>query len=220
MGIQDQQLLFSSSPARVEDLEFSLVSWVLASWAGPPCLGSLGLLGPEGFLEEERIWAGWRELCGESSLWPSEAGEGLEGSVASDWTVGGEAEGNGPVLVGAGMPGAVVVQEVVYGSHARIRDLCGAGPGVPLGLQHRQWGQGRFLQGIGSQRGPDAQGRLITCGFPWKRGQGDCRVGRERPGGAVARSQAHRWAVTLTGRGYPAWALTLERLYLCCVPVT
>ena len=162
----------------------SLVSWVLVSWAGPPRLGSLGLLGPEGFLEEERIWAGWRELCGESSLWPSEAGEGLERSVASDWTVeGGEAEGNGPALVGAGMPGAVVVQEVVYGSHARIRDMCGACPGVPFGLQHRQWGQGRFLRGMGSQRGPDAQGRLITCGFPWRRGQADCRVGRERPGG-------------------------------------
>lgn len=43
-------------------------------------------------------------------MWPSEAGEGLEGSVASDWTVkGGEAEGNGRALVGAGMPGAVVV---------------------------------------------------------------------------------------------------------------
>lgn len=170
----------------------SLVSWVLVSWAGPPRLGSPGLLGPEGFLEEERIWAGWRELCGESSLWLSEAGEGLEGSVASDWTVeGGKAEGNGPALVGAGMPGAVVVQEVIYSSHPRTRNRCGAGPGVPLGFQHRQWGQGRFLREMGNQmpkgtrrqRGPDAQGRLITCGFPWWRGQGDCRVGRERPGG-------------------------------------
>ena len=89
---------------------------------------------------------------GISSLWPSEAGEGLEGSVASDWTVeGGKAEGNGPALVGAGMPGAVVVQEVIYGSHPRIRNLCGSGPGVPLGFQHRQWGQGRFLRGMGNQ---------------------------------------------------------------------
>lgn len=96
--------------------------------------------------------------------------------------------------------------------------MWGRSQGVPLGLQHRQWGAGEVPARDGGAKGTRCPRQAHHL---WLSLEGEGRVTAGLGGEARGRvaSQAHRWAVTLTGQGYLP-GLTPWNAFTCAVPMT